>query len=204
MNNSEALALQFMYSQQALEVTPQAVIVKPAPAKVSKLAAVTQKVMAANPPEVSSQPVSTVVVPSKAGSIAGAGFMKLYRKARNRDEVIQAIDLYIGYDPKGSFASQEYKAKQAAQNELNPNRLAGAVKATPAVQGFIAGLPDSKAKHKENLLARERLAADAMIEHEKKAAEAEYGSSERALHEGLAKVECDRLREIRHDLKQLG
>lgn len=203
--HSEDLALHYLLTQQALETVEVAPVVRTAPAKVSKLAKVTAQVMAVNPPSIDGK-VSTVVIPSRAGSVAGAGFMKLYRSAKNRQEVIEAIDLYIGYNAKDSFAAQELRAKQQAANELNPHRLtaSGVSKVSPTVQGFIAGLPDTTAKHRENLLARERLAADLMIQHEKSAAEFPYESAERKLHEGLAEVECQRLQAIRHDLAQLG
>ena len=68
-----------------------------------------------------------------------------------------------------------------------------------SVQGFVAGQPDHMERAYQNLLARERLAVNTMLDHEKAARDAKT-QNERTLYEGLALVERERLAQIRKDL----
>lgn len=120
-----------------------------------------------------------------------------------RDDQIRAIAGFIGYDPCGDFGSQELRARMMAQRALapvspvNPSpRLAG------TVHGYIAGMPNELRKRALDLQAREKMAAEAIGEHEKLAAEA-TDETDRQYHTTLAMIERERLDQIQADLDNL-
>lgn len=133
------------------------------------------------------------------GSVGPEGFLKLLRNAKNRNESIEAIHAYIGYDMAKDFGTQEYFAKSQAARELKPITYKPKTEAT--VRGFVAGMPNGAERFRQNLMARQRVAVESLIEHTK-AAESAGDEFDATLHTGLAQVEQDRLRAIRVDLNQ--
>lgn len=131
------------------------------------------------------------------------GFIVALRNAKTRDEQIAAIAGYRGYDPALDFGSNEYRAKSQAQRELKPEPKAPESRVVPTVKGYVAGMPNEHGKRMMDLLARERLAADAAIEHEKLAAEAQ-SETERDYQTALALLERERLANIRDQIKAEG
>ncbi|HEY6021720.1 MAG TPA: hypothetical protein VIY48_18180 [Candidatus Paceibacterota bacterium] len=133
------------------------------------------------------------------GSIGAAGFLKMLRSAKDRQQSIEAIHAYVGYDMAGDFGTQEYRAKAKANLELKP--IAIVAKATPVMQGYVAGMPNNAGKFQHNLKARERLAVEGLIEN-LKIAESVSDEREVTLRQGLAQVEAERIRNIRQDLNR--
>jgi hypothetical protein len=131
------------------------------------------------------------------------GFIVALRKAKSRDEQIAVIAGYRGYDPKLDFGSNEYRAKSQALRELRPEPKAPASGVIATVKGYVAGMPNDHAKRVKDLLARERLAADAIVEHEALAKDAQ-SETERDYQTALVLLERERLANIREQLKAEG
>lgn len=123
-----------------------------------------------------------------------------------RNDLIKAIHAYIGYDNSRDFGSQDTAARAQAGRELSgrpivlgPSR--DEVKAAArSAMGFVAGLPDHKARHLQNLLGRETAAVDAMLQHDKDANDPQRCAADRVLSAGLVEVERERLAAIRADI----
>jgi hypothetical protein len=203
------VALQMMLSSYIAPEAPTVTVVAP---KVVKAATKTVKVAKVEPTLPSNggstkgAAVATVNLPSK-GTLDAEGFFSALRKAKDRNETIQAIAGYMGYDVTRDFGSQESEARMQAARDLRPitagaDRKAQRVLAS-SVKGYIAGLPDHSAKSLSNLQARERLAVDTMIQHERDASEAKT-EQDRGVSLALAQVERERLIQIRKDLAGYG
>src|SRR5208282_1691958 len=124
------------------------------------------------------------------GTMSAKDYIISSRRASSRDERIQAIAAYMGFDSRGDFASQELQATLKAQQELRgaPRPLARPVHtAAVSVQGFIAGMPDHAAKNKANLEARGRASIDAIIDNDK-AADNAANEADRVMYAGMAQV----------------
>lgn len=168
---------------------------QPKAPKERKLKALKAEKEVPNLPKSAPPPWATI----QPGSVGPEGFLKLLRNAKNRNESIEAIHAYTGYDMAKDFGTQEYQAKAQAARELKPITYQPKVKAT--AQGYVAGMPNNGAKFVQNLKARERVAVEGIIEHTK-AAEGSSDEFDRTLHEGLAQVEAERARHIRLELDQ--
>jgi hypothetical protein len=112
-----------------------------------------------------------------------------------RNDQIQAIHAFIGYDPYQSFGSQEVAARAKASRDLSskpivlgPSREEQRA-ASRSAAGFVAGLPIPSQRILANLKAREQAASDAMIDA--------TSDEERAQHKGI-------LEAIREAIAQLG
>lgn len=121
------------------------------------------------------------------------------RQGADRDQMIRAIAGYVGYDPTRNFGDQEVFARRKAQQEIMPHLRPVFTKPAMSVAGYIAGMPDERAKRLGDLRGRERLAVDTMLEHEKAASEATT-EQDRKVQLALAQVERERLANIRKDL----
>jgi hypothetical protein len=189
--------------------TPEEPTVKLVAPKVVKPATKTAKVATTLPSNGSNAKVAAPAVmalPTK-GTLDAEGFFAACRKARDRNETIQAIAGFVGYDATRDFGSQEQEARAIARRTLSPivkgeDRKAQRVLAA-SVKGYIAGLPDHGAKSLSNLQARERLAVDTMIQCEKDASEAKT-EQDRGVALAMAQVERERLIQIRKDLAGYG
>lgn len=153
-------------------------------------------------------PIMTMV----AGDLDATAFLIAFRRAKDRDQQIQAIQGYSGYDPKGDYATQEWLAKSKAQRELRgidntgPSRTERR-QAMASVKGFVAGIPDGMQRQIGNLLGRESMAAEAIAGHCKAATEQgcinHDGDGSCCTHHAKAEVEKTRLSHIRKDLNAL-
>jgi hypothetical protein len=144
-----------------------------------------------------------------AGKRRNAEGKPIFDAREVRNDLICAIHAYIGYDNRRDFGSQDIEARSQAQRELRgvapgPTREEKRA-ASRSGRGFIAGLPDHKARRLQDLLARETAAVDAMLQYQKEATEAYKTSRVDALRlEGLAEVERERLSAIRRDILTMG
>lgn len=172
---------------------------KPRKAKVAKV-----KVQASPMPEVPAEPPPTFDPLPAAGTIDAREFMKRQARARDRDEVIECIAAFCGYDRQKDFSVQAMAAKLAAQRELNPVKAASkpyARGSAPIANGYMHGMPNHHEKAIQNLYADKRRAE---TERETFVLQARYGDSDkRVLHEGLAMVEEARIEHIDRDLDLL-
>lgn len=203
------VALAMMLSSYTAPEEPTVKVVTP---KVSKPATKTAKVATVQADLPSNGSNAKVAAPvgmtlAAKGTLNAEGFFAACRKAKDRNETIQAIAGFVGYDMTRDFGSQEQEARAIARRTLSPivageDRKAQRVLAA-SVKGYIAGLPDHSAKSLSNLQARERLAVDTMISHERDAAEAKT-EQDRGVSLALAQVERERLVQIRKDLAGYG
>jgi hypothetical protein len=111
-----------------------------------------------------------------------------------RNDQIQAIHAYIGYDPSANFGAQEVAARAKANRELSgkpivlgPSREEQRA-ASRSAAGFVAGMPLPSQRLLANLQARETAAVDALI--------AAKSDEERTLHESV-------LKQVRQAIDQL-
>jgi hypothetical protein len=198
MSNAHDAALAFCLGTY---IQPSAVeskiVTKPIKVKPAKASAKVE-----SPPANKTPPPPSMNL-QHAGTIDARTFLKRRATAKNRDEQIAALAAYIGYDHTAPFGVQDSAAADQAKQAIKPV----AAGKTPfsrgsfaSVQGFVAGQPDHAERSYQNLLARERLAVNTMLDHEKAAREAKT-AEERTLYAGLALVERERLIEIRKDLR---
>jgi hypothetical protein len=154
------------------------------------------------------RPAIPVAALSTVGTLDARGFMLAIRRATNREESIQAIAGYVGYDRNGNFGAQELAARMKATNELkaavkvvSSTTVQGTGNLAPVLVAYVAGIPDQVAKRIANLEGQERLIGESVADHEKAAANEELDAADRFYHRELAKVDRMRLVQIRKDLE---
>jgi hypothetical protein len=119
-------------------------------------------------------------------------------------EVRKGVRVYIGYDWNRDFGSQDAAARMLAQRELRgAPRVVDVPKPSLSVAGYVAGVPDIKARRLGNLYGQEVIYADAMIQHEKDANNLARSEADRALSAALALAEQERLASIRRQIAEL-
>lgn len=145
------------------------------------------------------------------GDLDAKGFMTALRRATNREQAINAIAGYIGYDPNGEYGTQELRARMTAQKEMHP-MAAGPSRserrsALATVKGYVSGLPNGMNRKIGDLMAREEMAAEARDAHFKAASGAgchnHDGDGSCCMHHAMAEVETVRMSHIRQDLDKL-
>jgi hypothetical protein len=166
-------------------------------------------------PETKVEPRLTFPVPAM-GSLDAKGFLQAMKDAgmrwteqgkpifqpfEVRDDQIKAIAAFIGYDPKDHFGSQELRARMKAHRVLFPF-ASGDRKIPLSIKGYAIGMPDPIGKKRADLEGRERMAVEAIGNHEKQANEA-ITDEDRDYHLSFALLERERLSVIRQDLDSL-
>jgi hypothetical protein len=177
--------------------------------KANEPVMVVAKVKESKPVPIQKQPKRSSMQLPQVGSLDARSFIITLRKANDRNEQIKAIHAFVGYDMAGDFGTQEAAARTKAQRELSGRPIQGMTRsesraAARSMTGFVAGLPDDNKRTLANLRAREVAAVEAMLQHEKDAANVERGEAERILSAGLAEVERERLTQIRADIAAMG
>lgn len=134
-----------------------------------------------------------------------------FNPQEQRNDQIKAIAAFIGYDPADHFGSQELRARMQAWREINPEPVID--RSVTLVAKPVPGMPDFIGKNRANLEARERLAVEAIVEHENASREYHEGSKDcehcgesckgREYHETFAMLERERLSQIQADLDLL-
>jgi hypothetical protein len=124
-----------------------------------------------------------------------------------RDDSIQAIAAYIGYDNRRNFGEQEQAARMTAQRALlgpvnGPDREAQRA-ADNSAAGFVAGLPAPVQAKLADLRGREKVAAEEMCKHEEESKNPLVSDADRELSRGLMLVEQERIESIRRDIRAL-
>jgi hypothetical protein len=154
-SQSQDLAINVMLTAQAKEntvtVAPRLTLVK-APKAAKEVSSSTGKNQVSAP---------GISFDNRPGDYTATEFMMRYRRARDRNEMMVAINGFTGYDNKVAFSVNEYNARTAAQKALKPVPVAGAV-IKAETKGYVAGIPDNNLKRISDLLGREKLAAEAL------------------------------------------
>jgi hypothetical protein len=139
-----------------------------------------------------------------AGTIGAKAFMMMMVRAKSRDERIAAIAAYIGYQTGGDFATQEMLATIRAKGEISPIKVAPTQEpvqtARHSAAGYVAGIPDNTRRMVLDLLGRENLAVSTRNDNVREARNHSLSMAERKLAIGLARLEQERLVQIRADL----
>jgi len=204
-NASELAALNYCLTNAtptpvAHETTVERVVVKAKPVKALVVVDGSQAAPITSP--ASKTPPPPVMVLPEAGSIDAKDFLVARRWAKDRDESIIAIAAYIGYDLTQPFGTQDSLAVDAAKREINPPKAEAFKRSViPSAAGYVKGAHVTGAREFQNLLGRERLAVDAMLDRRAAAIKA-TSDQERTLNEGLSLVEKERLAAVRADIKR--
>lgn len=163
-------------------------------------------------------PLATIPVAAK-GTLDAMGFMMALRNAgkvqrsnesgilmtitdpkKEKEDQIQAIAAFVGYDFGGAHGTQLDSARQRARFTLQP---AKGSKVAATVRGFVAGMPNGTEKAVRDLQARIRVATETMLDHEKTASKFAEDTAEYATHMALATVESERIAHMRKDLSKI-
>ncbi len=118
----------------------------------------------------------------------------------SRNDQIKAIAAYIGYDPAGDFGPQDLRARMQAWREIHP--LQARDPRIVLIAKAPQGMPNMLAKRLADLQGRERMAVDAIAEHEKAANET-TSEADRQFHQTFVLLERERLAQIRADMMLL-
>jgi hypothetical protein len=215
MSEAEVLALSYILTQHATEqkaIEAQAVTVTVVGSlnpttRTKAVKAKSKTVPIQGNPEKKATVHGAIMV--EKGSLEAKGFLHAMRHARTRDEQITAISAYIGYDRRQDFGPQDVAARAQAQREVSGKVVRGPTRseqqsAARTLTGYVAGMPDNLQRQIANLLGQETVAADALIGHEKDAADKSRSTVDRTLSAGLVAIERDRLSHIRSQLTALG
>ena len=119
-----------------------------------------------------------------------------------RPDTIRAIGAYCGYDSAGDFGTQDYAARTRANREIMGNVIDDGSRhraCSHSVGGFVAGMVDAAKKRRDDLIAREKLAVNAMCEFERTAKDPGETLVARQLAASLAAVESERIAAIRKE-----
>jgi hypothetical protein len=141
----------------------------------------------------------------QAGSIGAKAFIMMMNRAKSRDEKIVAIAAYIGYSVGGDFATQEMEAHAKAKGEIRPVQATGPSReeiktAQRSVKGYVAGMPDGTRKLVQDLMGRLQLALDTRNELVRDSRDHSRPMAARKLAIGQARIEQERMLQIRADL----
>jgi hypothetical protein len=119
-------------------------------------------------------------------------------------EVRQGVHVCTGYDPNRDFGSQDTAARMLAQRELRGAPKPSAETApSRTFSGYVAGMPDYKARALANLQGQEVREADAKIAHLHDAADMSRSVAERELSAALVEVQNEKLAHIRAEMARL-
>lgn len=113
--------------------------------------------------------------------------------------------VYVGYDPKGEFGSQDVAARMLAQRELRgaPSTTTPHTAPSRTLAGYVHGMPDHKARALANLQGQEAREVDAKIAHLRDASDMSRSAAERTLSEGLVAIQDEKLAHIRAEMARL-
>jgi hypothetical protein len=143
------------------------------------------------------------------GEGEAALFPKLVFQERNvRNDQIQAISAFIGYDNREMFGTQETAARMLAMRILNPKHMMGPDRETQktadhSAKGFIAGLPSPVKSLVNDREARIVIAVETMTLHMRDADDTSRSESDRELSAALALVEQERVSAIRAEIASM-
>jgi hypothetical protein len=208
----------------AIDDDSEPVIVKvevsmsPKPSKASKGRAKSEESATICGKSTDARPAPTVAALAKVGTLDARGFLLTIRKAATREETIQAIAAYVGYDRSKDHGAQELAARMKANAELkanvvptnsstigehvvrnsHPSTVAGMV-----VSSHGVNLPNHLAKQLACLEAKANAVGESIADHEIASANKDNDISERHYHTQLAMIDRARLATIREDIARI-
>lgn len=139
-------------------------VVRNAPKAESKRGKASKREAPIHDPNAGKSVTPGITLPER-NTLDAKGFLIACRTSKTRNEMIQAIHAYCGFDNRRDFGSQEMEARSKAQRELRgAPKVSEAVAPSQTVRGFVAGMPKPSNRILLNLQARERAAAEAMID----------------------------------------
>lgn len=122
-----------------------------------------------------------------------------------RDDEMRLVASYCGWDSRQLHGWNLENARRTAKLAIKPVTGASYKRGMSATMaGYIAGLPDNQQKLVQDLLAREQLAAKAIVDHQNTIANTSPTNPAHILAKGLLGVEEERLAHIRKDLVAQG
>jgi hypothetical protein len=143
-----------------------------------------------------------------AGTYDARRFMTAWRHAKDRNEKIQAIAGYVGFDYRAAFSAEEQRALFQARKDtigVTPGKDRSQRSADHSLKGFVAGLPDNFQAKIDNLKARERVVVEEIAAANKRAQDESLSREERAEAEAeRLTLTAHALHPLREDLKRLG
>jgi hypothetical protein len=146
-----------------------------------------------------------IQVPEK-GSLTAREFLLAMNRTNDRNDMIRNIAGYVGYDPCKEFGEQEYWARNQAKKELSPIKEEktppSGKRVSATIRGYVAGMPNERAKKLNDLQGRLHLAMSMAAEHRTLAKQA-LSDSEKNYQETLAKVEEERASVIQREINLL-
>lgn len=133
------------------------------------------------------------------------GVMVFQGPTVQRDDEMRLVASFVGWS-RDLHGTQLENARRAAQIALKPvTALTKSHRgASASLAGFVAGLPDNQQKLVQDLLAREQVAAKAIVTHTGTINTTLPSNPAHVLAIGLLAVEEERLTQIRKDLSALG
>lgn len=197
-----------------LSVVPTQQLVKVDRSKKGRIVAVKPIAKPVAEPAPKSEPQAAAPSPNgkvvgvalpQAGSIGAKAFIMMMNRAKGRDEKIVAIAAYIGYEVGGDFATQEMAAHAKAKGEIRPVQATGPSReeiktAQRSAKGYVAGMPDGTRKLVQDLMGRLQLALDTRNELVRDSRDRSRPMAARKLAIGKARIEQERMLQIRADL----
>lgn len=140
-----------------------------------------------------------------AGTIGAKAFIMMMNRAKDRQEKICAIAGYCGWDGRLDYGQQESAALSKAKAEIRPINTSGPTReeqrqAARSATGYVAGMPDALKRTVQDLIGRENLAVMTRNDHVRDARDHSRTMTARKLSIGLARLEQERLTQIRADL----
>lgn len=169
------------------------------------------------------KPLTAAVMPSnmpEKGTLNAREFLLAFRDSGKRqvegktlfhpnlvrDDIIRAMAGYVGYDPTGDFGTQDQAARSKAQLELKP--IVGEeykrVKVAQSIGGFVSGIPDNRDKRTQDLLAREAIAVDELSRYQYASEDLSRSETDRDVSATMARLESERIEQIRKDIASMG
>jgi hypothetical protein len=191
----------------AILTKPIAVITEdPLPRKARKLR--TEGRLAADPEESEPKWVPKSVKLVGKGTMTAPEFFVALRRATDRNGKIAAIVEYCGYETGQDFGTQEFNAIAKARHEICP--VASGIERHEQqamrreAKGYVSGIPDNQRRIIQDLLARERIAAEELSEYMRTATSKKFVNHDRKFACGMARLEMERIASIRADLAEYG
>jgi len=129
----------------------------------------------------------------------------VFQESLKRNDQIEAIQNFIGYDLKKDFGAQESYARMLAMQEIKPVKSEPFKRTLVAsnVKGFVKGANDPSKKKKDHLNALLLSSLESQAKYLGVIQSSQSSTNEKLLNQGLYEVECERYKVIKSQLDEL-
>lgn len=129
----------------------------------------------------------------------------IFQESLKRQDEIDAIDKYIGYDCKKDFGLQESNARMLAMQDIKPVKAQAFKRSLipPYITGYVKGANDVIAKKRDHLLASMERCLDNQAKNLAVIQDKKASIEEKLLHQGLYEIECERQKNIKKEIDEL-